>query len=56
MGDFEVAAGDLADKGRTRILDYPLPADPGLIIELAAEILNFGYGMFERDELLFSNE
>lgn len=46
----------LSDKGRTRILHYPLPIDFRLITELAAEILTIGYAMSDRDEIIFSDQ
>jgi hypothetical protein len=44
----------LADKGRTRILHYRVPAEPATVAALCAKILAIGYEMRADDKVQFS--
>jgi hypothetical protein len=57
MRDREIAAYTdyLADRGRTRILRYQLPAEPKFVTALSAEILAAVYAMSAEDESVFSD-
>jgi hypothetical protein len=44
----------LADRGRTRIVHYCVPAEPAIVAELCAKILAIGYEMRTDDEVRFS--